>query len=86
MWHGSRKKVDPNPLDRFLHTPLDDAIRHGHKAPWLNYVCMYIYIYIICYNSIHIRFGAFTMVSVSTSPVCSDTSVVILAATNSHYG
>lgn len=21
-------KVDPNPLDRFLHTPLDDAIRH----------------------------------------------------------
>ncbi|CAE7218366.1 SKOR, partial [Symbiodinium sp. CCMP2592] len=24
-------KVDPNPLDRFLHTPLDDAIRHGHK-------------------------------------------------------
>lgn len=24
-------RVDPNPLDRFLNTPLDDAIRHGHK-------------------------------------------------------
>ncbi|CAE7252843.1 SKOR, partial [Symbiodinium sp. CCMP2592] len=29
-------KVDPNPLDRFLHTPLDDAIRHGHKATQLH--------------------------------------------------
>jgi len=25
-------KVDPNPLDRFLSTPLDDAIRHKHNA------------------------------------------------------
>jgi len=25
-------KVSPNPLDRFLNTPLDDAMRHGHLA------------------------------------------------------
>ena len=25
-------KVDPNPLDRFLSTPLDDAVRHGRRA------------------------------------------------------
>jgi len=24
--------VDPNPLDRFLMTPLDDAVRHGRRA------------------------------------------------------
>jgi len=25
-------KADPNPLDRFLNTPLDDAVRHDHQA------------------------------------------------------